>query len=88
MTWEVLLRDARGPQNYSEDYMRKFVLIVSLFASSHAIAETAIWTGNKEKIDTIGGQTKWKCEYKVANRSLMILFWREFFDFCPDEVEY
>ncbi len=68
--------------------MRKCFLIVCLLASGSAIAETAIWTGNKEKIETIAGQTKWKCEYKVANRTLMILFWREFLDFCPDEVEY
>ncbi len=68
--------------------MRKFLLVVCLLASGSAFAETAIWTGNKELIQTIAGRTQWKCEYRVANTTQMILFWREFFDFCPSEVGY
>ena len=68
--------------------MRKFLLIVCLFASASAFAGTAVWTGNKEKVEKVMGHIRWKCEYRVANTTQMILFWEEFMDSCPPEVEY
>ena len=32
-------------------------------------------------------ETKWKCEYRVAYTTQMMLVWRTFFDFCPAEIE-
>jgi hypothetical protein len=66
--------------------MKNILLVVFLFASTSAYATTAIWTGNKEKLQTATGQTKWKCEYRVANTTLMLLLWREFIDSCPSEI--
>jgi hypothetical protein len=71
----------------TEAEMKKILLVVCLCASSSAFATTANWTGNKEKIETPSGVTKWKCEYKVAYTLQMILFWRTFTDACPSEVE-
>jgi hypothetical protein len=71
------------PSTYSEVQMKKFLLVVCLFASSSAFAETAIWTGNKERVQTVSGEVKWNCEYKVASTTLMNLFWQEFVDACP-----
>jgi hypothetical protein len=31
--------------------------------------------------------TKWKCEYRVAYTTQMILVWRTFSDYCPAEIE-
>lgn len=31
--------------------------------------------------------TKWKCEYRVANTTQLILVWRIFPDGCPEEIE-
>jgi hypothetical protein len=67
--------------------MRKILLVVCLCASSAAFATPAIWTGNKQKIETSDGGTKWKCEYKIAYTVQMILFWRTFSDGCPSQVE-
>ena len=67
--------------------MKKFLLVVCLCASSSAFAASAIWTGNKQKIEIVGGRTEWKCEYKVAYTTQMIIFWRTFSDACPSEVE-
>ena len=66
--------------------MKKILLVVCLCASSAALATPAIWTGNKQKIETPNG-TRWKCEYKIAYTMQMILFWRTFADACPSEVE-
>jgi len=75
------------PPAYSEVKMKKFLFVVCLFASSSAFAEAAMWTGNKQQIQTEDGRVKWSCEYRVPNTTAVILFWREFFDACPSEVE-
>ena len=91
--------------------MKKILFAVFLFVSSSAFATTAIWTGNKEqleseKVETSKEQppadkdgankeqaqseksgTKWKCEYRVAYTTQLILVWRIFPDGCPDEIE-
>lgn len=67
--------------------MKKLLFLVCLLAASTAYATPAIWTGNKQKIETVGGRTEWKCEYKIAYTMQMVLFWRTFPDTCPPEVE-
>jgi hypothetical protein len=79
--------------------MKKFLFIICLFASSSAFATTAFWTGNKEqlqskKVETNKEQpqsekveTNWKCEYRVAYTTEMILIWRTFPDSCPAEID-
>lgn len=67
--------------------MKKFLLLVCLFASSPAFATTAFWTGNKEPLDPDNPKTRWKCEYRVAYANEMILVWRIFSDSCPAEIE-
>lgn len=32
-------------------------------------------------------ETKWKCEYRVAYTTQLILVWRTFSDYCPAEIE-
>ena len=32
-------------------------------------------------------ETRWKCEYRVAYTTQLILVWRTFPDFCPAEIE-
>lgn len=68
--------------------MKKFLLVVCLFASGSAFAETAFWTGNKQRVQTVTGRIEWNCEYRVAYTTQMILFWRVFPDSCPSEVGY
>ena len=91
--------------------MKKFLFIVCLFASSSAFATTAVWTGNKEqlqseKVEANKDQpqsekaeankdqpqsekvrTNWRCEYRVAYTTQMMLVWRTFPDSCPAEIE-
>jgi len=67
--------------------MKKLLFVVCLFASSSAFATTAFWTGNKEKIETATGETNWKCEYRLAYTTQMILVWRTFPYACPAEIE-
>jgi hypothetical protein len=67
--------------------MKKLLFIVCLFASSSAFATTAFWTGNKEKFETDKGETNWKCEYRVAYTTQMMLVWRTFPYACPAEIE-
>jgi hypothetical protein len=67
--------------------MKKFLLVVCLFASSSAFATTAFWTGNKQQIQSITGRIEWNCEYKVSYTVQMILFWRVFPDSCPSEID-
>ena len=74
-------------QTYLEVQMKTFLLVVCLFASSSAFATTAFWTGNKEQFQTAAGQMKWKCEYRIAYTTQMILLWRVFPDSCPSEVD-
>lgn len=66
--------------------MKKLLLVICLLASGAAFATTAIWTGNKQKVQTVSGKVKWNCEYKVADTTQMIIFWRIFPDACPAEV--
>jgi len=74
-------------QTYLEVQMKTFLLVVCLFASSSAFATTAFWTGNKEQVQTVTGQMKWKCEYRISYTTQMILVWRVFADSCPSEVD-
>lgn len=67
--------------------MKKLLFVVCLFASSSAFATTAFWTGNKEKFETDKGETNWKCEYRLAYTTQMILVWRTFPYACPAEIE-
>lgn len=67
--------------------MKKFLFTVCLFASSSAFATTAFWTGNKQQFQTEAGQMKWKCEYRIAYTTRMILVWRVFSFSCPSEVD-
>jgi hypothetical protein len=66
--------------------MKKIFLVICLFASSPAFANPAFWTGNKEQVSAVAGQVIWKCEYRVAYTTQMILVWREFADSCPSEI--
>ena len=78
--------------------MKKILFIVCLLASSSAFATTAFWTGNKEQPQADKGETnkeqpqpekvetKWKCEYRVAYTTQLILVWRTFPDSCPAEI--
>jgi hypothetical protein len=54
------------PPTYSGVQMKKFLLVVCLFASSSAFAITGLWTGNKEQFETATDQMNWKCEYRIA----------------------
>jgi hypothetical protein len=67
--------------------MKKLFFVVCLFASSSAFATTGFWTGNKEQLQADNGETKWKCEYRVAYTTQMILVWRTFANSCPAEIE-
>jgi hypothetical protein len=67
--------------------MEKFLLVVCLFASSSAFATTAFWTGNKQQVQTVTGQMKWNCEYRIAYTTQIILLWRVFSDSCLSEVD-
>lgn len=67
--------------------MKKFLLVVCLFASGSAFATTAFWTGNKELFQTEKGETNWKCEYRIAYTTEMILIWRTFPYACPSEID-
>jgi hypothetical protein len=66
--------------------MKKLFFVACLFASSSAFAMTAFWTGNKEEFQTAKGETNWKCEYRIANTSQLILIWRIFAFSCPAEI--
>jgi hypothetical protein len=68
--------------------MKKLIFVVCLFASSSAFATTGFWTGNKEPLDPDNAKTSWKCEYRVAYTTRMILVWRIFPDSCPAEIEF
>jgi hypothetical protein len=67
--------------------MKKIIFAVFLLTSSPAFAMAAYWTGNKEEIQTSTGETHWKCEYRVAYRTQLILVWRTFANSCPEEIE-
>jgi hypothetical protein len=47
----------------------------------------AFWTGNKQQFQKAGGQMEWKCEYRMANTTRMILVWRTFSNSCPAEID-
>ena len=42
---------------------------------------------NKEQPQSEKVETKWKCEYRVAYTTQMILVWRTFPYACPAEIE-
>jgi hypothetical protein len=42
---------------------------------------------NKEQPQSAKVETRWKCEYRVAYTTQMMLVWRTFSDFCPAEIE-
>lgn len=42
---------------------------------------------NKEQPQPEKAETKWKCEYRVAYTTQLILVWRTFLGGCPDEIE-
>ncbi len=42
---------------------------------------------NKEQLQSDKVATKWKCEYRVAYTTQLILVWRTFPDGCPAEIE-
>ena len=67
--------------------MNRILLVICLFASTSAFATTAFWTGNKQLFESVEGQTKWNCEYRVGHTTKMILFWRIFPDACPTEID-
>lgn len=67
--------------------MKKLIFVVCLFASSAAYATTAFWTGNKEEFKTAKGETNWKCEYRIAYTTQLILIWRTYPYACPSEIE-
>ena len=75
------------PPTYPGVQMKKFLLIVCLFASSPAFATTAVWTGNKEQFKTAAGKMNWKCEYRVIHTTEMIFVWRVFSYSCPSEID-
>jgi hypothetical protein len=42
---------------------------------------------NKEQPQSEKVETTWKCEYRVAYTTEMILIWRTFPDACPSEID-
>jgi hypothetical protein len=49
--------------------------------------QSAKGEANKEQPQSEKSETKWKCEYRVAYTTQMMLVWRTFTDGCPAEIE-
>jgi len=57
-------------------------LLVALFFSAPASANTAFWTGKQEQVQTVTYKWVWRCEYNYNGQ----IFYRLFETSCPSSV--
>ncbi len=68
---------------HSGETMRNFAALLALLACSQAHANTAIWTGRSEMVQTVTYQWVWRCEYNYNGQR----FWRLFQNSCPASIQ-
>lgn len=67
--------------------MKQSIAVLMAIVSMSAFAETGYWTGGRDFIRSADGRIRFRCEYRVPTPSGLRLYYRVFFDACPQTAE-